>query len=196
MTIARREAVAVLMIGVVIGVAMSTICNWSSGGGKAVFAEDGIAKKMPDITAVAADVEVLKAKATDQSHVMKDVSEHFGNLWFAGQAGNWPLADFFLSETHSHLKWAVRVIPKRKDNAGRDVDLVAILQAVENSPLKDLENAVKAKDKVAFEKAYRFMLEGCYSCHKAADKPYLRPQMPTRPETAVINFDPNADWPK
>jgi len=102
---------------------------------------------------------------------MKDVSEHFGNLWFAGRAENWPLADFFLSETHSHLKWAVRVIPKRKDNAGKEIDLVAILQAVENSPLKQLESSVKTMDKVAFEKAYRFMLDDCYSCHKAADKP-------------------------
>ena len=35
----------------------------------------------------------------------------------------------------------------------------------------------------------------CYSCHKAADKPYLRPQVPTEPATRLINFDPKADWP-
>jgi hypothetical protein len=195
MSLARREIIPVLIAGIAIGILLSSICGWN-GAVKAAFAETGGAGKMPDVASLAADVEVLKAKATDQSHVMKDVSEHFGNLWFAAEAGNWPLADFFLSETHSHLKWAVRVIPKRKDNAGKEIDLVAILQAVENSPLKQLESSVKAKDKVAFEKAYRFMLEGCYSCHKAADKPYLRPQIPTRPETAVLNFDPDANWPK
>jgi len=187
----RVHSLGLLLAGGVLGAAGYA---FFTGGEPAARA--AAEKPAPTLESLAADVEVLKAKATDQSHVMKDVSEHFGNLWFAAQADNWPLADFFLSETHSHLKWAVRVIPKRKDNAGKEVDLVSILQAVENSPLKQLEVAVKAKDKVAFEKAYRFMIEGCYSCHKAADKPYLHPQIPTRPETAVLNFDPKADWPK
>jgi hypothetical protein len=195
MSLAHRDTAVILIVGIVTGVLLSSVCGWN-GGGKVAFAQSGGAKAVPDVASLAADVEVLKAKATDQSHVMKDVSEHFGNLWFAAQAENWPLADFFLSETHSHLKWAVRVIPKRKDNSGKEIDLVAILQAIENSPLKELETSVKAKDKGAFDKAYRFMLDGCYSCHKAADKPYLRPQIPTRPETAVLNFDPKADWPK
>jgi hypothetical protein len=152
--------------------------------------------KAPDLATIAADVEVLKGKATDQSHVMQDVSYHFTNLWFAGQHENWDLANFYWSEAISHLHWAVRVIPIRKDNAGREVKLADILQAVENSPLKQLGAAIKAKDRPAFEKAYRFTLEGCYSCHKAVDKPYLHPQIPTEPEVHIINFDPKADWPK
>ena len=38
---------------------------------------------------------------------MADVGDHFTNLWFAGKAENWPLADFYLGETKSHLRWAV-----------------------------------------------------------------------------------------
>ena len=49
-------------------------------------------------------------------------------------------------------------------------------------------------DKGAFERVYRESLEVCYSCHKAADKPYLRPQVPTEPETRIMNFDPEATW--
>ncbi len=127
---------------------------------------------------------------------MMDVAYHFTNLWFAGRSENWPLAEFFWSETRSHLAWAVRIIPKRKDTAGREVDLVAILQSLENSPLKQLGAAIKDHDRNGFDKAYRFTLEGCYSCHKAADKPYLRPQVPTTPPLSIINFDPKADWPK
>ena len=66
----------------------------------------------------------------------------------------------------------------RKDPQGRDVDLRAILQAVEGSALKDLLDTVKAKDKPKFEAAYRTMLQSCYSCHEASGKPYLRPQVP------------------
>lgn len=154
------------------------------------------APKAPTLESLAADMEIVKAKVPDQSHVMEDVSYHFSNLWFAAQHGNWDLADFYIGETVSHLHWAVRVIPIRKDAAGRDVILKDILQAVENSPIKQVQNAIKAKDKEAFDKAYRFTLEGCYSCHKAVNKPYLHPQIPTQPATPIINFEPNTDWPK
>jgi hypothetical protein len=150
----------------------------------------------PTLASLAADMEIVKAKAPDQSHVMEDVSYHFSNLWFAGQHGNWALADFYLSEAISHLHWAVRVIPIRKDAAGRDVILKDILQALENSPLKQLQQAVKAKDRQAFDNAYRFTLEGCYACHKAVNKPYLHPQIPTEPATPIINFEANPDWPR
>ena len=127
---------------------------------------------------------------------MQDVSYHFSNLWFAAQKENWPLAEFYNNETRSHLRWAVRIIPKRKDTHGVEIDLQTILQAFENSPWTQMKDAIAAKDKPSFEKAYRFALETCYSCHKANDKPYLRPQIPTHPETPIINFDPHAAWPK
>jgi hypothetical protein len=144
----------------------------------------------PDVNSLKADVERLKAVATDQSHVMTDVAHQFSCLWFAGRARNWPLADFFFSETQSHLRWAVRVIPVRKDAAGRDVDLGGILQGIETSSLKDLHDSIAAKDEPRFEKAYRTMIESCTSCHTASAKPYLRPKVPDRPDTDVLNFEP------
>ena len=63
-----------------------------------------------------ARVKTLEDLIPSQSHMMADVGDHFTNLWFAGRAENWPLADFYLGETKSHLRWAVRRIPIRKDN--------------------------------------------------------------------------------
>ena len=79
------------------------------------------------------------------------VGDHFSNLWFAGRAENWPLADFYLGETKSHLRWAVRRIPIRKDNRGQDINLGNILEAFENSQLAQLKRAVDGKDRAAFE---------------------------------------------
>ena len=141
-------------------------------------------------------VQLLKDKATDQSHVMVSVAYHFNNMWFAADAQNWPLAQFYWNETRSHLRWAVRVIPVRKDNKGQEVKLGPILEAFENSGLKQLQEAIDAKDHDKFVNAYRFSLETCYTCHKTADKPFLRPQMPSRPAEPTINFDPKADWPR
>jgi hypothetical protein len=144
---------------------------------------------------LATQVKALKELVPDQAHIMADVGYHFTNLWFAGEAGNWPLADFYLAETKSHLRWAVRAKPIRKDNAGREIDLGKILEAIENSQLTQLKQAIERKEKPAFEAVYKETLTTCYSCHKASDKPYLRPQVPTEPETRVINFNPDANWP-
>ncbi|HEX4072161.1 MAG TPA: hypothetical protein VHX68_13370, partial [Planctomycetaceae bacterium] len=79
--------------------------------------------------------------------------------------------------------------------AGREIDLVSILKGMENGPLAQLEAVIKAKNDERFAAAYRFTMQNCYACHKAADKPYLRPQIPTGPATQIINFDPDAKWP-
>ncbi len=144
---------------------------------------------------LAARVKALEDLIPSQSHMMADVGDHFTNLWFAGRAENWPLADFYLAETRSHLHWAVRRIPIRKDNRGRDVNLVNILQAFENSQLTQLKATIDGKDKAGFERVYKESLTVCYSCHTAADKPYLRPQIPSQPASRIMNFDPRANWP-
>jgi hypothetical protein len=177
--------------GTLIGTAGHSLMSVATSKALAQPAAPGL-----DAAAIAAELEAIKGKLTDQSHVMTDVAYHFTNLWFAVQGGHWDLANFYATETRSHLHWAVRVIPKRKDSAGKEIDLEALLQAFENAPLKQVQDAIAAKDKTAFEKAYRFSLETCYACHKAADKPFLRPQIPTAPAVSNINFDPAATWPK
>jgi hypothetical protein len=159
-------------------------------------AQEATGGAAPDATSLAAELAAIKDKLPDQAHAMQDVGYHFSNLWFAGSKANWDLAVFYLNETKSHLHWAVRIIPVRKDNAGQTIDLAALLEAAENGPLKQVQDAIEAKDGAAFERAYRFTLETCYACHKASDKPYLRPQIPVQPETPIINFDPKATWPK
>lgn len=143
-----------------------------------------------------AELELLKARLPDQAHAMQDVGYHFTNVWFAADKQHWELANFYLGETKSHLKWAVRIIPKRKDKAGQEINLESILQATENGPLAQVQEAIAAKDSERFVKAYKFTLEACYACHKASDKPYLRPQIPDHPEVQIMNFDPQAEWPK
>ncbi len=191
MTRQRITAGGILIFGVVLG-AVVTALLYDSRIPEAKAQQP----KTPELTALAAEIETIKGKLPDQAHAMQDVGYHFSNLWFAGQKEHWELASFYWLEVRSHLRWAVRIIPIRKDNAGKEIDLRAILQAFENTPLKQLEDAIKAKDKAHFEKEYRFTLETCYACHKASDKPFIRLQIPTQPETHVINFDPQADWPK
>jgi hypothetical protein len=140
------------------------------------------------VAALKAEIDRLKGIVPDQSHAMKDVGDHFTNFWFAAQKQNWPLADFYLSETRSHLHWAVRIIPIRKTPQGADLRLADLLDAFEKTTLKQLQDAVVAKDLEKVRTEYQQMLMNCYSCHIAAGKPYLRLKIPERPESAIIDF--------
>jgi hypothetical protein len=190
MTRHRLHTLTVICIGIGLGAAGHALLVPAS---PSAIAQE--AQPSPQLAALAAQIETIKGKLPDQAHAMQDVGYHFSNLWFAGEREHWDLANFYWMETRSHLRWAIRIIPLRKDNAGNDVDVQDILTGFENGPLAELQAAIAAKDKSLFEKRYRATLENCYSCHKSADKPFLRPQLPSRPETPIINFDPNAQWP-
>ena len=143
-----------------------------------------------EIAALKADIERLKGMVPDQSHAMKDVAYHFANLWFAAQKQNWPLAEFYWAETRSHLRWAVRIIPVRKDSQGNEIRLSAILEPIEKTTLQQVHEAILAKDRETFVQAYHQMLASCYACHLASGKPFLRLQIPQQPEVPIIQFDP------
>lgn len=140
--------------------------------------------------ALKAEIDRLKGIVPDQAHAMKDVSYHFNNLWFAGQKENWPLAEFYWNETRSHLRWAMRIIPVRKDPQGNEIRVADMLTAIESTSLEPLLSAIKDENQTKFADGYQQMLAGCYSCHVAAGKPFLRLQMPTQPADPMIQFEP------
>lgn len=149
---------------------------------------------LPGLSVEVAKVETLLAS---QSHVMADVSFQFSNLWFAGQAKNWPLAQFFYNETRTRVRWMVRIKPIVQDPDKKDVDLQGIFDAVDKDVWSMIKTAIDKKDVAAFEAAYKIGLDkGCYSCHKSVGRPYLRPQVPTQMPQTIITFDPNAKWPE
>jgi hypothetical protein len=154
-------------------------------------AAEGSDEQAAEIARLKDEIERLKGLVPDQAHVMKDVAYHFSNLWFAGQAHNWPLARFYLDETRSHLRWAVRIRPTRRTAAG-DVDLGGILDGLDRSLLMRIRQGIEDQDVAAFAKAYTDTLAGCMACHLAAEKPYLRLRVPEAPEGRLIEFSPTA----
>jgi hypothetical protein len=160
------------------------------------FAADNAQHATPTVEALQTQIKQLQGLVPDQAAVMSHVGYHFSNLWFAIEKENWPLADFYLGETRNNVKWAVRAKPFRKNSAGQTIDLAAIAQAVDNGPFTDLKKAIDAKQKAQCEKIYDDTLTNCYACHKASEKPYLRPQRPAAPEAPIINADPNASFPQ
>lgn len=147
------------------------------------------APESTDPAALRADVAHLKDISPGQSLAMTQVAYNFSNLWFAAQAGNWPLAQFYYGDARGRLRWALRITPVRKISTG-DLVLQPLLDALEKGPYARLGEVIAAKDSKQFEAAYRATLEACQSCHVASEKPYLRLQVPKVPAEPMIDFTP------
>jgi len=160
---------------------------------------DSAAKQGPtpqaQVDELRAEIKKLQELAPDQAAVMSHLGYHWSNLWFALEQENWALADFYLSEVRSNLKWAIRIRPVRVVNKEK-VDLKSIGEALDSTQFAQMKSAVAKKDGKKCVKLYDEAMQGCYACHKASDKPYLRPRRPAAPEVRVINFDPNAKDPQ
>jgi len=85
-------------------------------------------------------------------------------LWFAGQAANWPLADYELDELNEGLDDAATFHPTHKD---AELPIPQLIDKIMKAPIAQLEDAVKAQDMERFTKAFDALTEGCNSCHQA-----------------------------
>ena len=181
--------------GVGLGLLVSAVTQWPPGVVEMRAGAEEKPTRALEVTNAPSVPSTISGLLPDQSHAMVDVGYHFANLWFAADKENWPLAKYYLQETRSHLYWAVRLHPVRTTSTGSEVDLHGILQAIDNSFLTEIDSAITNKDTAKFKAAYQQTLEGCYACHKACEKPFLRPQVPTAPSVTILNFDPNATSP-
>ena len=165
--------------------------------GRAAGAAAGRTAVPADLPGLSAEVARIGTVLPTQSHVMADVSYQFSNLWFAGRAKNWRLAEFFLNEARNRVRWMIRIRPIVQDPDKNDVDLQGIFDAIDNDVWSRIKTAITNKNEVQFEAEYKLGLDkGCYSCHKSVGRPYLRPQVPTQMPQTIITFDPNAKWPQ
>ncbi|PYR68484.1 MAG: hypothetical protein DMF87_17565 [Acidobacteria bacterium] len=170
---------------------------WLTGVVSTASAQEGRATAPPKPMTPAemqAEIERLKTLVPSYSHPMQDVAINWASLWFAAQKKNWPLARYFYNEARSHIAWTVRINPNDKVN-GEIVDLKSIYDAIDTSSLTMVKDAIEKQNSTQFVAAYKTMLESCYSCHKAAGKPMIRPQIPTASILTIVNLDPNATWP-
>jgi hypothetical protein len=153
---------------------------------------------LPTMDSLPMEVARLKELVPSNSHIMMDVQWHWTNLWFAGQAKNWPLAQYYFNETRGHIQWLIKKSPTMRSSGPdrEEVNIEGIFGGIDTSSLLDVKTAIEKKDSAMFASTYKTMLESCYSCHKSVGRPYLKPQLPKAQMQAILNMDPNATWPQ
>ena len=99
-------------------------------------------------------------------------------LWFAGRAGNWPLADYEIDKLKDGFADIDKLI------GGGTVD-----KAV-GAPIAALEKAIESKNKNSFMRAFDQLTAGCNSCHRTLDHAFIVIQRPEASPFGNQSFAP------
>jgi hypothetical protein len=89
-------------------------------------------------------------------------------LGLAGQAQNWPLAQYALDQLRAAFANIVSAKPKFSGMPVGELVDVAL-----GPPLKAVETAIKQQDAKKFATAYDQLSQGCNACHMELDHPYV-----------------------
>jgi hypothetical protein len=103
---------------------------------------------------------------------MSDIQVHHAKLWFAGQAGNWNLADFETKE----IREAIDNIQSYCSDRPEVVSLPMI-----KAPLDSIDAAVQKKSSVQFKNAFILLTNTCNNCHRATKHAFNVIQIPGTP---------------
>ena len=106
-------------------------------------------------------------------------------LYFAGQAQNWELADFYL---HEVTETSDDIIGANIADEGVEVSklMATILPPAE----KGLQEAVAAKDSGRFRTRYAALVAACNACHQDTKHGFMKITIPERPSVTNQSFAP------
>ena len=95
-------------------------------------------------------------------------------LWYAGQAGNWPLADYELDELKEGFEDIVKYYPTLD---GAPTGTMAA--AVTDGEVAALNKAIAAKDRKQFTAGFDKLTAACNACHQSAKHAFIIVQRPS-----------------
>jgi hypothetical protein len=99
-------------------------------------------------------------------------------LWFAGHAGNWPLANYEIGELNEGFEDVQKLL-------GGDT-----VEKMVGAPIKALQQAVNDRNSAAFAAAFDNLSAGCNRCHHTLDHPFIVIQRPTLLPYSDQSFTP------
>ena len=108
-------------------------------------------------------------------------------VFLAGKEGNWAYAGYELHELQESFDRAVAIWPQFGT-----VKIADMLPSVVKTPMADLDSAIKDQNVEKFTAAYAKLTQACNSCHIAANRPFVRIQVPDASDYPDQVFKPKA----
>lgn len=136
--------------------------------------------------ALEAAVAELEERFTPGLHtLMTQIQHRHANLWFAGEAANWPLADYMLHELEELVAEVEELHPVYEG-----VQVALLLGEVTHPAVEAMEGAVAGQDREGFVRAFDALTAACNSCHLSSDRGSIVIQRPTTPPLTNLRFSP------
>ena len=130
------------------------------------------------LTSVATYAQDAGAPAPSLAEIMTYQQLRHIKLWFAGSAGNWPLANYEIGELEDGFDDVNSLL-------GGDT-----VKAQVGPALDALHKAVEQKNGIAFTAAFDSLSAGCNSCHHLLDHAFIVIQRPTLLPYSNQSFKP------
>ncbi|MBI4080992.1 MAG: hypothetical protein HY423_00135 [Candidatus Lambdaproteobacteria bacterium] len=132
-----------------------------------------------DLPSLLAEVERLRKEVAELNAIrptftgfMPEFSERFHVMHFAGDAGDWAVANHEAKELDRLLAVAQVIDPQK----GK------LMRAFMGDILKKLDDAIVHGDKAAFGKQLGEMVQRCNACHVAVGSPFIRVSVDVPPD--------------
>jgi hypothetical protein len=125
-----------------------------------------------------ANAEEASSPDANIGDIMTFQQERHLKLWFAGHAGNWPLADYEIGKLKDGF-----------DDLDKLLGGETVGKAV-GAPIAAIEKAIETKNKESFTRAYDQLTAGCNDCHRTLDHAFIAIQRPNLWPYANQDFAP------
>ena len=110
---------------------------------------------------------------------------HHSKLWFAGSAGNWPLAQYEAKELHEACEDIATFHPTFGNRP-----TTPLVDEFITGPFGELDKAVDDKNTAEFAAAYGDLTNGCNGCHKELGYAFNVIVRPTTPPISDQEYTP------
>jgi hypothetical protein len=121
---------------------------------------------------------------------MVDLQFRHANVWFAGEAGNWPLAEYHMHELEE-LTGDIAELHPEYDG----IPIAELMRAMLAPAVEQLVAAVDAGDTGSFGAAFDRVTEQCNACHQESRRGMIVVQRPRVPPFDNIRFAPSSAGP-
>ena len=142
-----------------------------------VIALDAKKAARPKVVADPKDFELGAAMGNMQRFTEK--------LHFAGQAGNWALADFYLHEID---EMAETIIEAKVVDEG--VKVGELMKAMLPPSIASVQEAIQSRDPAEFASRYEGLLSSCNACHTSTRHAFVKIVVPKEPTYQNQDFSP------
>jgi hypothetical protein len=168
---------ALILFGILIIVLFFRVLSLENRGRTIDEADGvGITALQDSVKRLENELAAAKERLPGLAEYMITIQLHAAKLWFAARAANWELAAHSLHEMEEAME-AVGELNVEKNG----VKISGVMEAVLQTQVARLDEAIKKKSSSEFQKAYDETLSACNGCHTESGHKYIQIIRPTAP---------------